>query len=153
MVEHSGVVSEEPSLVLGRKDQGAFIDHPRVRAPQAPIPIGFDWFRITKTSYTVRPRQKIGMGTSSGGKKPEVTKDLRVTTGCPLASAHMHYQRTTGEKCGKCKQAGQVGGQNRQRQGGGVANSLGASPKLLAQEMRNRKIPMKIQAANDQQTD
>ena len=37
------------------------------------------------------------MDTSSGGK-PEVTKDPRVTTGCPLAHAQVHYQRTTGEE-------------------------------------------------------
>jgi hypothetical protein len=32
--------------------------------------------------------------TSSGGK-PEVTKDPRVTTRCPLAHTQVHYQRTT----------------------------------------------------------
>jgi hypothetical protein len=44
--------------------------------------------------------QRIGMDTSSGGKKPEVTKDPWVTTGCPGDSAHVHYQRTTGEGVG-----------------------------------------------------
>ena len=34
----------------------------------API-FGFDWFRIAKTSYNVRHRQRIGMDTRSGGNK------------------------------------------------------------------------------------
>ena len=38
-----------------------------------------------------------GLDTSSGGK-PEATKDPRVTTGCPLVSAEVHYLRTTGEE-------------------------------------------------------
>ena len=29
------------------------------------------------------PAKEIGVDTSSGGKKPEVTKDPWVTTGCP----------------------------------------------------------------------
>ena len=41
---------------------------------------------------------EIEMDTSSGGKKPEVTKDPWMTTGCPLLSANVHYQRSTGEE-------------------------------------------------------
>ena len=56
------------------------------------------------------PRQRIGIDTSSGGAPPEkmaleattpeATKDPWVTTGCPGDSAHVHYQRTTGEGVG-----------------------------------------------------
>ena len=38
---------------------------------------------------------EIGMETSSGGRKPEVTKDPWVTTGCPGAGAGVHYCVTT----------------------------------------------------------
>jgi hypothetical protein len=35
------------------------------------------------------PRGVSGMDTSSGGKKPKVTKDPWATTGCPGGSAHV----------------------------------------------------------------
>ena len=57
-------------------------------------------FEVRKQATQYDPVE-IGMDTSSGGKKPEVTKDPCVMTGCPRASAHVHYQQSVGNANGQ----------------------------------------------------